>query len=287
MNPTEINSQLAAPFPALEVEWRMAQTGIRKGNGQPWGKCLAYLTNRAIQTRLDEVAGPANWRNEYRFEKISHGGTEATVCLCGLSLLLDGQWVTKWDGAEPSDIEAGKGALSDAMKRAAVQWGIGRYLYKVDDCWAEFVTEGGAHSAKIEGNFYRWNPPQLPAWALPERKAVEARPAPEPAPARNAAAAPTAQAYNPARQVAPVKIGSLPPAQPQAEAWRSYCVPRFIEKYAGKTLGDMARADLIWWATNYEPRPFNGKVVPADLELQRLLKIGAAQFMSAEYDVRY
>jgi hypothetical protein len=299
MNPTEINSQLTAPFAALEIEWRIGQTGLKK-NGQPWGKCFAYLTNRAIQARLDEVAGPAGWRNEYRFEAIRAGDKETALCLCGLSLFIEGQWVTKWDGAEPSDIEAGKGALSDAMKRAAVQWGIGRYLYRLDEGWAEFSPEG-AHNVKIEGVWHRWSPPSLPAWALPERKAVEAEHDPVPPKSARAATAPTAQASYPARQVTPLKIGTpIPPAAQapagDADAWRSYRVPRFIAKYAGKTLGDMDRADLIYWATHYEPKLFNGKYYPADVELKRLLVIGAdapAQQVAPpnaaaeEYDRRY
>jgi hypothetical protein len=296
MNPTEINAQLTAPFPALEIEWRMGQTGTKKSNGQPWGKCFAYITNRAIMSRLDEVAGPAAWRNEYRFETIKSSAGDKPLCLCGLSLLIEGQWVTKWDGAEPTDIETGKGALSDSMKRAAVQWGIGRYLYRLEEGWAEFTPEG-ANNVKIDGTWHRWNPPQLPAWALPERKAVESRPAPEPpkVTARTTAAISTAQASHPARQVAPLKIGTQIPAADQAadDSWRAFPVPRLIKKYVGKTLGDMEADDIFWWANNYEPRPFNGAIAPADIELQKMLKRAAAQLLKpsaapdAEYDVRY
>lgn len=41
----------------------------------------------------------------------------------------DSQWIWKADGADESDIEGTKGALSDSFKRAAVSWGVGRYLY--------------------------------------------------------------------------------------------------------------------------------------------------------------
>ena len=41
----------------------------------------------------------------------------------------DGEWIGKSDGADDSNIEAAKGGLSAALKRAAVQWGIARYLY--------------------------------------------------------------------------------------------------------------------------------------------------------------
>src|SRR3546814_18448801 len=33
-----------------------------------------------------------------------------------------------------------KGAISDAFKRCAVKWGVGRYLYDIDAVWAECVT---------------------------------------------------------------------------------------------------------------------------------------------------
>jgi hypothetical protein len=75
--------------------------------------------------------------------------------------------VTKWDGAENTDIEAVKGGLSGAMKRAAVQWGIGRYLYDLDEGWAN-IHDRGRHSAKDKNNkWFKWDPPELPPWALP------------------------------------------------------------------------------------------------------------------------
>ena len=47
----------------------------------------------------------------------------------GLLELKDGEWITKSDGADDSNIEGAKGGISDALKRAAVLFGIGRYLY--------------------------------------------------------------------------------------------------------------------------------------------------------------
>lgn len=151
--------RLSDPFPEADIEWRIQSSGIKAGT--PWGKVLAYVTNRAIMERLDEVATPMHWRNE--FKEAPMGGI-----LCGISLRNpDADWVTKWDGADHTQIEAVKGGLSGAMKRAAVQWGIGRYLYHLDTGWADF-TPSGKYSAKIDGTWYRWNPPAMPAWALPE-----------------------------------------------------------------------------------------------------------------------
>lgn len=156
----DINFQaLAAPFPSQDIEWRIQQAGAK--NGRPWAKCLAYVTNRAIMERLDTVVGPANWSN--RFEVGPGGGI-----LCGIAIRIGDEWITKWDGAENTDIEAVKGGLSGAMKRAAVQWSIGRYLYKLEEGWANIHDNGEYFGKAKDGGSFRWDPPALPAWALPE-----------------------------------------------------------------------------------------------------------------------
>lgn len=120
--------ELDAPFASEDIEWRIQQAG--KNNNGIWAKVLAYVTNRAIMKRLDEVCGKAGWRNEYR-DIPNNGGVE-----CGISIKVEGEWITKWDAAENTQVEAVKGGRSGAMKRAAVQWGIGRYLYNLEEGFA-------------------------------------------------------------------------------------------------------------------------------------------------------
>lgn len=155
-------SRLRDPFPADDIEWRVQQAGEK--NGRPWARVLAYVTNRAIMERLDEAVGPDSWQNV--FKEGPAGGV-----VCGLSVRVvraDGstEWVTKWDGAENTDVEPVKGGLSGAMKRAAVMWGVGRYLYDLEEGWAR-VHDGGRHSAKGKDGWFKWDPPELPAWAVP------------------------------------------------------------------------------------------------------------------------
>lgn len=167
---------LKAPFPAEDIEWRISRAG--KKNGKIWAKVLAYVTNRAIMDRLDDVCSPDRWRND--FEKGPDGGV-----LCGISILVYDEdpfnynaWVTKWDGAENTNIDPVKGGLSGSMKRAAVQWGIGRYLYNLDEGWAD-VGPDGAHYGRLPkdkgGDSFRWDPPKLPAWALPTNGKPDAK----------------------------------------------------------------------------------------------------------------
>lgn len=150
---------LDAPFASEDIEWRIQQAG--KNNNGIWAKVLAYVTNRAIMKRLDEVCGKAGWRNEYR-DIPNNGGVE-----CGISIKVEGEWITKWDAAENTQVEAVKGGRSGAMKRAAVQWGIGRYLYNLEEGFAvvSATRAPGFHYAKSKevGQFY-WKAPALPAW---------------------------------------------------------------------------------------------------------------------------
>ena len=173
-----IADKLSAPFDPFDIEWRIQQAG--ESNGKKWALVLAYVTNRAIMERLDEVFGVDGWQNEY--SPMPDGGI-----ICGIRCRLkmkfesqmpkdepDYEWVTKYDGADKTAIEATKGGLSNAMKRAGVQWGIGRYLYKLD---TTFVTlEAGkapngdfipAFVKDLGGRHY-FKRPDLPKFAMPK-----------------------------------------------------------------------------------------------------------------------
>jgi len=110
---SSVLKELAKPFPPDKIKWR------KGGNGY-----LAYIDARHLMNRLDEVVGPENWEDSY--EETPKGRV-----LCKLSLCIDGQWISKSDGAGDTAFEGEKGGISDAFKRAGVKWGIGRYLYEL------------------------------------------------------------------------------------------------------------------------------------------------------------
>lgn len=152
---------LAAPFPQEDLEFRVQQAGEK--NGRIWALVVPYVTNRAIMSRFDEVCGPDRWWNEYR------PGPAGGV-LCGISVLMeDGRVITKWDGAENTEIEPVKGGISASMKRAAVVWGPGRILYSLPEMFAVISEDGRERGKTREGKSFRWNAPALPNWALPQR----------------------------------------------------------------------------------------------------------------------
>lgn len=147
----EIMKKLQEFFAPDEIEWRVGATNKDKTKGL----ALPYVTNRAIQNRLDEVFGVFGWQNEYRMWKNNSQ-------ICGISVWDEEKetWITKWDGADDSDMEGTKGGLSDSMKRAAYQWGIGRYLYRIPIVWMPLKQQGRSYAlAEI---------PKIPDEFLPE-----------------------------------------------------------------------------------------------------------------------
>ena len=105
-------TEMALKRPFKNVKWR---------KGYKNGKDLVYIDARDVMDRLDTVFGVDGWQTKYEYL----GGR----MFCNLSVRFDLEWITKSDGADDSSIEGAKGGISDALKRAAVLLGIGRYLY--------------------------------------------------------------------------------------------------------------------------------------------------------------
>lgn len=165
-------ARLREPFPANKVLWRVGNRHKTKNKAT----LLAYLDARGVTGRLDEVFGPSNWQNTY--SQGPDGGVK-----CTLSVYCNGQWVHKEDGAENTQVEAIKGGYSGALKRAAVIWGVGRYLYDLDSQYHDIEggwPPDGVDTISVKGHdgwgFIRV--PELPDWARPAPRArpkVEAK----------------------------------------------------------------------------------------------------------------
>jgi hypothetical protein len=165
-NTLEIDlSKLKAPFELADIEWRVARSGISPSTKKPWAMVLAYVDARAVQDRLDQVCGPSNWKDEYTHVE---GGV-----VCRLSIRVNGEWITKENGSPETKVEAFKGGLSKALVRAASTWGIGRYLYKIEENFAIFVDDKSSNRVTIDGQTFYWVPPALPQWALPSQSTAK------------------------------------------------------------------------------------------------------------------
>lgn len=150
-NVEELTELLAAPFDSREVRFKPA---VVSGNR---ALALAYVDARVIQDRLDDVLGVTGWQDEY--ECLPDGSV-----VCRLRLRLGEEWITKMDvggpSEQPDEGDRRKAAFSDALKRAAVKFGIGRYLYRLPSQWVEYDSRKRqfAHT------------PSLPPSALPRPK---------------------------------------------------------------------------------------------------------------------
>jgi hypothetical protein len=88
--------------------------------------CVAYVDSRQVQDKLDDVVGASNWQDRYL---VVDGQLH---CEIGIYDDVKKEWVWKGDCGTESMTEKEKGQASDAFKRAAVKWGVGRFLYSME-----------------------------------------------------------------------------------------------------------------------------------------------------------
>jgi len=155
-----IVEKLKEPFERKDIEFRVAKVSKRTRKVL----VLAYITSRAVMQKLDAIFGVDGWKDEY--EVLQNG------VICKLSVKVNGEFITKQDAAPFTNIEALKGAFSDALKRAAVKFGVGRYLYQLTEFWADIVER---KPTKVNNKIHRyhsdnlsgwWIEPELPDWAV-------------------------------------------------------------------------------------------------------------------------
>lgn len=104
----------------IPCKWRVQSFSKNK----PLAQCVAYIDARDVMDLLDEVCGAGNWASDFK----DIGGQT----FAGIGIKIENDWVWKWDTGSESNIEKEKGQASDSLKRAGVQWGIGRFLYNKD-----------------------------------------------------------------------------------------------------------------------------------------------------------
>lgn len=174
-------------FEPAEVEWKPQAV---KGNR---ALAIAYIDARCVMDRLDRVLGVGNWQTSYR--EFGEG------VVCALRVRVCGEWSEHEDAGsfsdQPDKGDKLKAAFSDALKRAAVHLGIGRYLYSLPSQWVDFDPQKKAFVRK----------PDLPAWARPKKSGSQQ---PRPAPAEKPAdSEPDAGDHRESRKVTAEELSEL------------------------------------------------------------------------------
>lgn len=145
--------QLKAPFDPKFVKVRPG--AITKDGTK--AIALFYIDSREVMKRLDDVVGVGNWCTKSRMEE--------NEVFCDLYIRMPEQpldpsvFPFQSDVGERSRTSPIKGATSDALKRAAVRWGIGRYLYYIPNKYY-----------KLDQYKRFAEKPVLPNWAVPNKK---------------------------------------------------------------------------------------------------------------------
>lgn len=108
-------------------DYRAEEIQVRKGQfvGEDKSKVelLLYADARACQEVLDETFGELGWVCNYKEEK--------GILFCGIGVKdnVSGQFLWRWNSGAEQSFEKEKSIASDAMKRTAVLFGVGRSLY--------------------------------------------------------------------------------------------------------------------------------------------------------------
>lgn len=148
-----ILAQLKNPFPVNLLSYRIGATTKNKDKAIP----LFYITSRDIQKRLDEVVGMENWSKTTELITTSSGLVAARTTIT--IKLPDGSFISKDGIGEPTKVAGPLGAESQSFKRAAVNFGIARYLYFLNLGWQPIDQYG---------NFKQDLRKLLPSWATPD-----------------------------------------------------------------------------------------------------------------------
>jgi len=164
----EVIERLARPFSVDQLKWR---ADGQPQNGQVY--VIPYIDARVVMDRLDEVFEMSDWHTT--FEMLMDGRSAS----CTIHVTWWSNDTTKEDDRSFSKTDVGsategtkpdlvvKAAYSDALKRAAVHLGVGRYLYALSGQWVKADASGRPLHTPI-----------LPDWAMNDEdreKAVKAR----------------------------------------------------------------------------------------------------------------
>lgn len=131
MSAKNISNVLAKKFDIIDIDF------VVKEAKQGLLMIVPYLKSRSVMNRLDEAFGVFGWESKLNaiYENNRLTGYECTITASELN-------ISKTDAGVASAIDSIKGAASDALKRAAVQFGVGRYLYEIKEIWVRDQGNG-------------------------------------------------------------------------------------------------------------------------------------------------
>lgn len=146
----EIIKKLSEPLKPQDIYLYPKKIG-KTGGGKHSGLFVVYKTSRSVIERLNEVLG-CNWWDEYEHD---HNG----ALFCRLSIKTPEGVVTRIGVGTAKSLEKEKSEYSDALKVAAVKFGIGLELYKMPTLFikledTEVLPDGKINNFEVD--FKKW-----------------------------------------------------------------------------------------------------------------------------------
>lgn len=242
MTAAELQTALAVDFAGDDLNFYP----VVLNKDQTKGRAATYIDARAVFERLDAVLGVGGWSTAYR---IIDPATKAVECT--LSIRVEDEWVSRSDVGYPNEAadankaekEPLKAAYSDAIKRAAVQFGVGRGIYSLElerDWWEVDEYKKFKERPRVKGEKGRPAPQAARQQAQPAAAAHSPAQAPQPP-----ATQPTAE------QVAP--HGFAPDGRPNYTAFLADMAKDGLQTadcrlvIVPKIVGRLVPSDITQW----------------------------------------
>jgi len=131
----ELLSKLSMPIPVEEIQWKPQTIDAENRRAL----MVAYVDARWVAQRLDEATeGAWSFTTEVVVSTEEHVVIKGTLTIDNYTKEDMGEY--RKQGAKDS-IEMYKAAVSDALKRAAVMFGVGRELYSLPISWVDWDVQ--------------------------------------------------------------------------------------------------------------------------------------------------
>lgn len=162
-------AQLTEPFDPSEIKWRVTHT-TQDGRR---GAVIPFADPRAYTDRLNHIFTPAGWTRTYEVSAVSSVSRlkrdkliQTGKVLVTCTLTIEGLGSHTGSGEDWADSDnAMTSAEAQSFKRAAVCFGLGRYLYNFAEMWVPL----NEHRQPLQI-------PSLPKWALPKAGTLASKP---------------------------------------------------------------------------------------------------------------
>ena len=168
---------LQEPFPVKYLSWTVIATKKDKSDAL----VSPYVGRHHIMARFDDVLGPMNWQTGVQ------GQVGYLIKGIGIRFEKSEEWVWRWEpGVYIAATDKNRrrievlGSATVGLRRAAIEWGVGRYLKFITAQWVPYdsFTKKIREAPHIENQTFWWalpydHPVAIEKWATKNGHPIE------------------------------------------------------------------------------------------------------------------